>query len=127
MSEQVRSGSAQKSACLSKLDSELIKVRSDMEKKDCYIEIEGLFVECELDEWRCDVTNVQLPHPDDPKDVNRWLDLTDHLTQAQLDYLGEQIIDALPDPDDGRGDWEYDNRKDERAVMLSVDNLVIKQ
>ena len=102
-----------------------------MENRNCYIEIDGLFVESEWDEEVLDVVNVQLPHPSDPKNTDKWLDLTDHLTPAQLDYLAEQVLESLPEPDDGRGDWEYDNMKDERAVnravKLSVDNLVIKQ
>jgi len=99
-----------------------------MQNKNCFIEIDGLLVESEWDDHdNLDVIGVMLPHPQEPKNPDKWLDLTDHLTAGQMDYLAEQVLDALPEPDDGRGDWEYDNRKDERAVMLSVDNLVIKQ
>lgn len=84
-----------------------------MEKKDCYIELDGLFVEAEWDDNILTVTNVQLAFPGAPEDHSRWLDITDYLSEDKLQQLAGQIIDDLPEPDDGKGDWLYDRLKDD--------------
>ena len=87
-----------------------------MEKNDCYMELDGLFVEAEWDDNILTVVNVQLPFPGAPEDHSRWLDITDYLSEGQLCSLAEQIIDDLPEPDDGYGDWLHDCLKDDKLT-----------
>lgn len=84
-----------------------------MMDKICYLELDTLFCEFEWDvndNLRC--INVQLPHPSDPKDTSKWVDLTDNLTELQLQYIAEQMLETFEE-DDGREDYLYDLRKDE--------------
>ena len=85
-------------------------------RNDCYIELDNLFVEAEWDDNILTVVNVQLAFPGAPKDTSRWLDITDHLNDNQLEQIAGQILDGLDGPDDGYGDWLHDCRKDDKLT-----------
>ena len=85
-------------------------------KMDYYAEFEGLFVEHELDDNMIKIVNIQLPDPRDPENTDKWIDLTDRVSDSVITQLTSQIEEWYIDNagDDGRGDYLYDLRRDER-------------
>ena len=85
-------------------------------KMDYYAEFEGLFVEHELDDNMIKIVNIQLPDPRDPENTDKWIDLTDRVSDSVITQLTNQIEDWYSDNagDDGRGDYLYQLRRDER-------------
>jgi len=81
-----------------------------------YAEFEGLFVEHELDDNMIKIVNIQLPDPRDPENTDKWIDLTDRVSDSVITQLTSQIEEWYIDNagDDGRGDYLYDLRRDER-------------
>ena len=85
-------------------------------KMDYYAEFEGLFVEHELDDNMIKIVNIQLPDPRDPENTDKWIDLTDRVSDSVITQLTSQIEEWYIDNagDDGRGDYLYQLRRDER-------------
>ena len=85
-------------------------------KMDYYAEFEGLFVEHELDDNTIKIVNIQLPDPRDPENTDKWIDLTDRVSDSVITQLTSQIEEWYIDNagDDGRGDYLYQLRRDER-------------
>jgi len=85
-------------------------------KMDYYAEFEGLFVEHELDDNMIKIVNIQLPDPRDPENTDKWIDLTDRVSDSVITQLTSQIEEWYIDNagDDGRGDYLYELRRDER-------------
>jgi hypothetical protein len=82
-----------------------------------YAEIDGLFVEHDMEEDGIRITNVQLTHPSDPKDQSKWIDITEYMTESAeqqiIDQIDQEYVDAAGD--DGYGDYLYDCAKDRKA------------
>lgn len=60
-------------------------------KTDFYAEFDNLFIEHDISNNEIDITNVQMVDPTDPKNTDKWVDITDLCPQGVLDTLIGQI------------------------------------